>query len=201
MTLRIAATLCLAFVLATAAHADGAYVQLEAGPSFFDDSDVENNSLDIEYDTGVNVGGAAGYHFLDVLDQGLLDLRAEFGVAYHQGDVDRTGMFPADGDVEVIGLMANGYWDVDLGLPVTPFVGAGIGCGVVVVDVLTIAGRIDEDDAAFAWELMGGLTYHVTPAFSVDGGYRYFATANANIGGDDLDIATHEVVVALRYSF
>ena len=71
------------------------------------------------------------------------------------------------GDKAGIGTVtANGYIDLPMGLPVTPYVGAGVGWGFVNLD----SGH-DQDGVAAA--LTGGVTFDVSQSVAVDVGYRF----------------------------
>ena len=100
------------------------YVEVSPGLSMISDSDTSGGffaSPDIEYDRGFAIGGALGYQIQD-------QVRAEASLSYRTADVDQVGGISAgaSGDVNVTSLMANVYYDFDLGLPVTPYLGAGL---------------------------------------------------------------------------
>lgn len=200
MHLRIALVLAVAALHAAAARADGPYLALEVGPVFLPDSDLSRGSAsgELRYDPGFHVGGAFGVRTLDVV-------RGELSLGYRRADTDELEedgtSDEVSGDVGVFAPMANGYLDMAfLGLPVTPYVGAGLGVGVVLADFEVDGVRVEDEDTQFAWNAMGGLSYDAGGVvFSA--GYRYFATTDADIQGVDTEIDVHEATLGVRYEY
>lgn len=203
MTFRFAPVLGILFVIGSvsllpgSAEADGAYLELQVGPSFFADSDLSNGgTAELSFDTGFNVGGAAGARFMDIV-------RAELGLHYRNADTDEIrvpllGSGSVSGDVGVFTAMANGYLDLDFwDVPVVPYVGAGIGAGVVFAD---FAG-VDDEDSVFAYNVMGGVAYELTDHWVGRAGYRYLGTTDPKIQGVEAEVDIHELVFGLRYEF
>jgi OOP family OmpA-OmpF porin len=200
------ASLCFTFPAAAA----NLYVELNTGPSFVADSDLDGGSgVEAEFDPGFNVGAAFGVRFLE-------HFRTEINTSYRQAEVDNVSGpgFSLDGagDAGVFAAMANAYFDLDLGGPVKPYIGAGVGVGVVIVDSDSSANIliIDDTTTEFAWNVMGGLSFEITENVILSGGYRYFATTDATLdatvvgfgsGTLDAEIAAHEVVVGVRFEF
>lgn len=167
-----ASLLCLASALPAAA-AQGPYVGLGGGLAIFHDSDVEVNvpgvgtgSGDIEYDLGGGFNISAGYKF----DQ--MRLEAEFG--YNKADVDSVSTFAGtesvSGDVEIMSYMVNGFYDMKVAAPITPFFGIGLGA------INGDAG--DDDDTTFGYQLTAGVTSPINEFLNFDVYYRYQGTAS-----------------------
>ena len=75
-------------------------------------------------------------------------------------------------------FMLNGYVDLGTWAGVTPYVGAGVGMANHRMKNLTDVGiglgyAADSSKTNFAWALMAGLGYNVTPNLKIDAGYRY----------------------------
>jgi len=204
MRLRFTLVLFLGFLWAAQAGAEGnngMYVELSAGPTFATDSDLSANGQSGKFtydDAGFNVGGAAGMHFLDIA-------RAEVGLDYRQAEIDRLRQFggsvPVSGDVGLFTAMANGYVDLPINLPVTPYIGAGIGVGVVLADFRVNGTHVDDEDTQFAYNFMAGIVYHIQESLALKAGYRYVGTTDADIQGVDTEIGIHELVMGARYEF
>jgi opacity protein-like surface antigen len=116
-------------------------------------------------------------------------------------------------------LMLNGYKDLGNFRGFTPYLGAGVGIAYNMVDDVyftqnpALVNQIHGDkDIAFAWSLMAGVGYQISPRSVIDVGYRYLnmgkATSersdtagfvNPRVNFDDID--AHEVKVGLRYHF
>ena len=121
----------------------------------------------------------------------------------------------------VVGLL-NGYVDIGTWYGVTPFVGAGVGVANVTVRHLTdispnggFGFAPDHNQTNFAYALMAGLDFAVTPAFTVELGYRFldegyvssgqFACANYSGGGcqevQHSHLTSNDIRLGFRYSF
>lgn len=112
-------------------------------------------------------------------------------------------------------LLANAYADLGTYNGVTPYVGAGIGGAHVKWGDLrnTIPGGTTVHEGAsewrFAWALMAGASYCITPNLQADVGYRFsrieggrmFEYAPVAGPGFDEGINTHEVRAGLRWNF
>ena len=189
-------------------------------------------------DRGIAFSGAVGYRFADGLRvEGELSYRKydfkTITVREPGGLVALTGLSPAqfdalipavqagtldalrgtselEGDLRSLTLMANLYYDFDLGLDFEPYVGGGIGLSRVSVEA-SVAGRktADDDDTVMAYQLGAGLGYKVGGSddrpviFSLD--FRHFATADPTFKGAltgtpfDAEISGNYVGIGLRF--
>lgn len=116
-------------------------------------------------------------------------------------------------------LMLNGYKDFGNFRGFTPYVGAGVGIAYNIIDDVYFTGNpalvnqiAGDRDIAFAWSLMAGVGYQLTPRSIIDVGYRYIDLGKATSERHDTagfvnprvvadDLAAHEVKVGLRYHF
>jgi opacity protein-like surface antigen len=97
------------------------------------------------------------------------------------------------GDVSTYLLMANIYADLGTWSGISPYVGAGIGYGVTNISGLTdqgvaLGGPVggffgNGSQGGFAWSLMTGLDFHVTPNLTMELGYRYLSYEGFKSGG------------------
>jgi opacity protein-like surface antigen len=154
--------------------------------------------------------GALGYGL--ALGPGGGRLRLEANASWRENDIDgldADGLdIEADGELGVLVGLANAYYDFDLGLPLRPYLGGGVGAARVSVDTDT-GGLLDVDDEgwAFAWNLAAGLGYELGGGLELTGGYRYLRVEGTDLdvdGGGELDVdnyASHEVLLGLRYTF
>ncbi len=185
-------------------------------------------------DRGLAVSGAVGYRFADglrvegelsyrkydfktinvrepgglaVLIPGFADLNAQ----QQAGALNALrGTRELEGDLRSLTLMANLYYDFDLGLDFKPYVGGGIGLSRVSVEG-SVSGRktVDDDDTVMAYQLGAGLGYRVGGSddrpvtISVD--FRHFATADPTFEGAltgtpfDAEIGGNYVGIGLRF--
>ncbi len=146
---------------------------------------AQNQGSDkIDMDTGLALNGAIGYDFGDA--------RLEAAVGYQSHDVADSES--QDGDISLLTVMANAYYDIDTGSDITPYLMAG--AGLAHVDP---SGA--ETDNVFAWQVGAGLGFKVAEGTTLDLGYRYlkpnkFDTGNGRHG----KLAVHNVMLGLRYN-
>jgi OmpA-OmpF porin, OOP family len=183
LRLALAAATCLA--LPIAAHAQpvtGPYVSLGAGTSI-------SNPFNYNYEnfSGINgkflsrpayAGvGAVGYGFGN-------GFRVELGGNFyrntiHKDDTNYAGQAPATGGMNTYGPMFNVLYDINVGLPIFPYVGAGAGYQWVkfnshISDPVfgdTIAGT----KGSFAYNIIVGVSYPlaVVAGLSLTAEYRF----------------------------
>jgi OOP family OmpA-OmpF porin len=130
------------------------------------------------FDSGYAVGARAGYEW------GPWRFEEEY--AYRSNDLNglRVAGFNVpgvSGSRSSHAFMTNLLYDVNLGWPVTPHVGAGIGA-VNVIDSARVTGfgRVfNDDDWVFGYQAIGGLRYNATPNIALDLDYRYLGTTDA----------------------
>lgn len=199
----------------------GGYVALRGGITAIQETEFEPASLgvtrvDNEYeDIGGFVSAAAGAAF------GATRLEAD--VTYLRGSIKDhiasvagvSTRFDADeslGDIDVVTVMANVYYDLDLGF-LKPFVGGGIGVGFVSANdygVTPLAAStpggvlLDDNDMGLAYQLTAGLAFDVGRA-TAEVGYRYLgmeAELETLAGAEsDFDVNTHNGFVGVRFDF
>src|SRR5579875_3402343 len=88
------------------------------------DSDIPTGAVSL----GGNIKFDGGFVGLGSIGYGLGNgLRFEVEGSYRQNKATQMGGLPAGGDEEKTNIMVNALYDFDLGLPVFPYVGAGVG--------------------------------------------------------------------------
>ena len=109
--------------------------------------------------------------------------------------------------------LVNGYFDLGNWSGVTPYIGAGVGFGVVdpsakivTTDALgqrTTVNRTIEDRTNFAWAAMAGVSYAIDSNVDVDLGYRHLDLGRASVTVNGATVKTDntrdEVRLGLRY--
>ncbi|MEM9706094.1 MAG: P44/Msp2 family outer membrane protein [Pseudomonadota bacterium] len=159
-----------------------------------------------EFDTGFTISGAAGVRFWDNWRSELEVAYQDVGVGTHNGvsaaDIPLGGedagvlitgsdnlgadvatiVADGQGDVSTVFVFANLYYDIDLGGPVTPYVGIGIGGAFANVEfVPSGVGIIDDSASAVAGQIMAGLSVEVSPQIEAFAGYRYRAASDLGV--------------------
>jgi len=235
-----ALSLVMVFLVAVAFSATGysaeKYVSLGAGISWMNDSDIEDvagivdvlgGEIEMDYGSGFTATGAFG------CDYG--DYRVEGEIGYQSGDVDGIGLDFSDvidlhdlnidwdgkasadlkGDVSVLTLMVNGYYDIDLGgVELSPYVGVGV-AQVSLDDVKAADGLVSEQaehpadllnelnldvhETTFAYQAGVVLGIPVADNIMLDARYRYFATTDfSTLALINTNVDSHSAMLGLR---
>lgn len=198
---------------ATAFSADK-YVSGNIGIAWPEDIDIESaydyvaphDDVEVDFDSGITLLGAFG------CDYG--DYRAEGELGYQSGDLGNV-MSPGaahpsavDGDLTVISLLANGYYDIDLG-GVELYGTAGVGVArvsfedIVFEDVIGDA-PYTEHATTFAYQIGAGLALPVADNVMVDARYRYFSTTEFTLDDpnwfdrENTTVSSHSGLLGLR---
>lgn len=173
---------------------------------------VMNTESRVRYDEGIGVGVELGRHF-----NRIPGLRGSLEVAYTKAEVDNLTTHhvagsitsPASGDIENLGFFANAYYDVNLNLPVPvkPYVGAGIGFTQGEVR-LTSAGAtlLDDDDTRFAYQAKAGASYALNSQTDFFAEYTFRESEELTFGDPvagefTVENRSHLVGVGLRMRF
>lgn len=187
--------------------AAGPYVSGNLGVSIPNDSEVTDSMLpgitfDIESDSGLALGAAAGYGFAN-------NARIEGEIAYQKNDFDKASLFGFDldlnGDSSSLAFLLNGYYDFANTSQFTPFVSAGVGLAKVEINDLNFPGSglpdASDDDTVFAYQVGVGVGYAVNENVSIDVKYRYFGTADPEFDTSEVEYSSHNIYAGVRVSF
>lgn len=220
------ATLAIPAVVSAIPARPGAYVSGFAGASFVRNTDATTNDFftpatfndRIEFDPSINMGATGGYDFGFVRFEGELSYkRGEISsvtsqVAGTNAVVSFTG---TDGSLGAFAFMGNMFLDLHNQSPITPYLGGGIGFATLYLDdtsgINTSTGLFSplytwDDDTVFAYQAGAGLEIALNRQFSLDLGYRYFATENARFDRNPaltsrMKFESHNGAVGFRVKF
>lgn len=211
MKKKISTIACCAMLLSIstiAYSAEGPYVNANLGLAIPTDSDMTDSTLpaitiDIEADTGLALGVAAGYDF------GIYNVRLECEIAYQKNDLDKASLWGVDvdltGDTSSLALLVNGYYDFANDSAFTPFISAGLGFAKVEVNDLNVPGSgipsYSDDDTVFAYQVGAGVGYAVNEKVSVDVKYRYCATSDPEFDTTEIEYSGHNLYAGVRVGF
>lgn len=191
LRLALAAATCLALpVMAHAQPVTGPYVSLGAGTSILNSA---NYTLD-GYNASFNAQYTGRYQFRpSAAFEGSVGygigngFRSEVEVNYARNTVHRDdgilagapdGIYSIMGAQQTYGGFVNILYDVSVGLPVFPYVGAGVGYEIVKLNrhfYDAYNGTIAGSQGSFAYQLIGGLSYPISdvPGLSLTAEYRF----------------------------
>ncbi|WP_143689291.1 P44/Msp2 family outer membrane protein [Wolbachia endosymbiont of Nilaparvata lugens] len=134
-------------------------------------------------------GGAFGYKMDDI----RVDVEGLYSQLSKDGDVADNPAI-AESLTAFSGLV-NVYYDVAIeDMPVTPYIGVGVGTAYVSNPLAT---KVTDDKAsgfAFAYQAKAGVSYDVTPEIKLYAGARYFGSYGANFGKTAKDDAGIKVL-------
>ena len=186
------------------------YVSGAIGISWFNDSNLDY-IYDYEGEDAGNFGYGSGITLLGAFGCDYGDYRIEGELGYQQNDVETFSYDGEDaeaedmqGDISVTSLLANGYYDIDLG-GVELSLGAGVGVAQVNLDDINDEGDDDGglnvSETTLAYQLGAGLGIPVADNVMIDARYRYFATTDFTIERgipNNMNIESHSALLGLR---
>jgi outer membrane protein OmpA-like peptidoglycan-associated protein len=184
------------------AETRGLYVGGALGVNFADDADITAGAVRdrLIYDPGPAASLSVGYGF------GSVRAELEGSVRSNANGVVTGGSFNRlHGDARTWGLMVNGLYDIDLGSRFTPYVGAGVGLGIVDARLTGRVGAVrvtayDDLDTTFAYQGIAGVAYAVSDRMHVTADYRYLGTTDASYRGGSATNGNHTLFAGIRYS-
>jgi OmpA-OmpF porin, OOP family len=177
------------------------YVATDLGLNFASDAEVSTQAPDgstvsgtTEFDPGLRFGLAVGSRF-----GAWLAIELESGFLYNP--ISRSESWI--GNLPLLGNIVLRY-DNESGW--TPYIGAGAGGSLILVNVQE--GDIEEDDSdiAIAWQGLAGVRYRVSERFSVGLGYKYLRTSDTEFsirnGTVDLEgMENHSIGLTVTWDF
>ncbi|WP_026843284.1 outer membrane protein [Citrifermentans bremense] len=156
----------------------------------------------VNFDPGLNIGGTAG------MDFGTVRLEGE--VSYKEGNVDTiyfnnspppNRFTNTDVSLNATAFMANMFIDLHNNGPITPYLGGGIGFAILSLDDKFGDFYIPDEEVVLAYQAGGGLEVALNRQMSLDLGYRYFRTDEANFADTKMRFESHNATVGLRIKF
>ena len=221
LRLALAAATCLVMPLAApvVAHAQpvtGPYVSLSGGTSIANPIGFENRNAGtsgkINFRNSYAGDTAVGYGFGDGF---RVELNGEFfRNTAHKLDYNGTGAQTlANGGMNTYGPMVNALYDIDVGLPIFPYVGAGVGYQwqKMVTPIKSEFDGVGGTRGSFAYNIIAGVAYPLpmVPGLSLTGEYKFTQLVESRnyhdyeAGGDTFahigQSSSHTFLIGLRY--
>ena len=231
-----AGALALCLVVPLGAHAEGSgngwYVSGNVGAAVAGAMDLSDETQDVDdggvlttsgdhaeltTDTGFGLDAALGYAWRN--------LRLEGEVSWSRLGMDELKFDESvnvevdvewSGDVSTLGLMANGWYDIDTGTQWVPYIGGGLGAARAEFGLGATGTITDLDDSeettydgsittskdwVFAYQIGAGVGYRVSDAAVVQLGYRFLGTSEGDFRGTKARMQIHRVSVGVRHRF
>jgi len=115
----------------------------------------------------------------------------------------------SSGEATSFSIMSNFWFDFEFSetLPIASFVGGGVGVSHLdiqhsaSIDVLDYRYSFEtqSDDWVFAWQVGAGLGYEFESGMMLSAQYRYFATGDIGVGGQDFGLSSHEALIGMSF--
>ena len=202
---------------ATAEAQSGLYLAADVGMARGSTSDFssEVGRGDIDFDSGLGYSLAVGLGWQGLRLEGEATWRRTDvdGIDYDRlnleglGDLEdrvrrRVNNFNVKGNRTTVGLMANAWYDLDMGLGLAPYVGGGLGVKYVRYDIdlpvelpaipglpSTVSRALNEfgvgdGDWVLAYQVGLGLGYRLLDSMVLHLGYRYMGTGDPKFKWD-----------------
>lgn len=186
---------------ASAAESPGLYLGAGGGADWLQDMDLRGGaaaplSSQIDSDTGWAAIGSLGYRFGN-------GVRTEIEGGYRHNDGNALiGNGKVNTEVRAWDAMTNVLYDFDLGSPIRPYVGVGV--GAVNVDA-KVGGVGSDDNWAFGYQGIAGVEYALSDSLALFTDYRYLSTAGLNVNPGTANVHdeyhSHTVLAGLRWTF
>lgn len=211
MTLRkglLAATMLALPMAANAQPVTGLYIGAGVGANFRMDADLDKVPSTYKTDTGWVALGSVGWGFGNGLrvelegnyrynDGNSLVVRTPNTVSGGGNTTTVTNNVGQSGHASTYGFMVNALYDFNMGWPVTPYVGVGLGMGWSEIGGVrniissrsgvtggtttasTTTYTINDTSAQFAYQAIVGLSYSLgamVPGLALTGEYRFYGT-------------------------
>jgi OmpA-OmpF porin, OOP family len=202
------------------AHADFAdrlYVTAAAGPAFAQNTTIQTPPFtggQIDFDTGVRGDIAVGYNVCKAF-------AVELNTGVIWNSVNSIGgntlsTYSAHADLYQIPLMVNGIYKIPLKGPFKPYIGAGVGAVVGVLDSSGVPGlyfptpggsqSFDATDTEFAYQAEVGFNWQLGKHAEVGLAYKFLGTSSFTWNANDTPlktdgIFTHAVTASFTWCF
>ena len=202
------------------------YSRFDCGVAFNGDADLRVSSPELHFvekngghvktgDAWTCDMGIGHWVTQNVRVDATIEYRSAFDVE-GVADPDVIDSLSQDTNVQSFVGLFNAYWDIANYNGVTPYIGGGIGFAHNQIDDIFIAesGFVTQggETTEFAWALMAGLAFDISPDLILDVGYRYIDLGDVKSGivGSDggttspvlvRDMDAHEIRIGFRYEF
>ena len=175
-----------------------------------DDDLLLDNAVEVDHNVGIDLDLIGGYDFGGFRVEAELGYKsASLDAATISGQLldsaDFTGEI--DGDARVLSAMVNGLFDFGDDDGWSGYVGGGVGLASIKYNLEADEdGDVNDNDGAFAWQVIAGVRKAVSDNVDLGLKYRFFATTAFKYGDDvggELEgkWRSHSLLLSLIYNF
>jgi opacity protein-like surface antigen len=104
--------------------------------------------------------------------------------------------------------MINGFYDINIEQKFVPYIGLGIGLANTSITFNPLdVDKLDDRNTGFAYQLMAGITWSLSEASEIFGGYRYRVTSDVEVDVSllpaelEIENKSSSLYFGLRYHF
>ena len=198
-TIFFAITMVLMMIAGGAVASDNSGIYLKGGLAYTMpvDASIKGTNLGASLDKDIGLSLGVGYDFGEMF-------RIEGEYLTQKNDAKNlnagvAGVGVTNSDITYTALLVNGIIDFMVADKVGIYGVAGLGWG----EVETSLYNQSNDDTGLAWKVGFGTFYDITENWAVDLGYEYlsFDDVDRNDGTTLEDLASHNIIGAVRYTF
>ena len=204
-TLLIGTAVAVSLPLAAQAGTNGFYVGGAAGVNFATDASIKNGAFSdtLKYDTGAAGSLSVGYGYGN-------GIRTELEASLRSNDINglkNNGLASPSGTTRTWGVLVNALYDINTGTAFTPYVGAGVGLGIVNAKLNAAnVSQFNGTDTQFAYQGIAGVSYAINQNLALTADYRYLGTTDAKFSGNNntswkVANGNHTLLAGLRWTF
>ncbi|MEX2580654.1 MAG: outer membrane beta-barrel protein [Verrucomicrobiales bacterium] len=184
----------------------GFYFKGFGGILFLDDiHGTGSANIAADFDSGWIAGAALGYELTPALSIELEGATGEADIDALVVNGARIGAF--SGDLDYSQIAVNLIYEFGPQNPITPYVGVGLGAGFADLDVAFPGTRFNDDDAAFLYQLIGGVNVDLGPRTELFAEYRFgsldeFTLQRGGVGRVTFDeLQSHQALLGVKIKF
>lgn len=131
-------------------------------------------------------------------------MRSSIDFTYRGGDVEFEGQ--EAGQVRIYSLMKNFHLDLKRRGPFRPYVGVGIGGGVLDAQANLGDDFVDvQDEGSFVYQIIGGAALNVSDLAALYAEYRFFSLTSLDVASSsgivEGTFTTHDFLFGLRFGY
>ena len=183
--------------VAVASDNNGVYLKGGLAYTMPVDAAINGTNLGASLDKGVGISLGVGYDFGE-----MFRIESEYLTQKNDAENFNAGNAAAgvtNSNITYTALLVNGIIDYMVAEQVGIYGIAGLGLGQIETSLYSLG----NDDTGFAWKIGFGTFYDITENWAVDLGYEYlkFDDFDLNDGGTLEDLASHNIIGAVRYTF